>query len=560
MHTWPQIEVGDQRIRKLGWPVRLVPSLSDLVILFPILFVLVRMQGVSTLLGDGDTGWHIRTGEWILAHRQVPQVDIFSFSKPGQPWFAWEWGWDVCFASIHQLGGLEAVVFVNLILLGAISWLLLQLVRRTCPNAIVAALVTLLAVSGSSIHWLARPHLFSWLFILVFSLLLGRARDGQPHLLYRLPVLMVVWTNLHGAFIVGIALVALYAVDPLVDALRGKCSWKIGSRFLVCAAACLFASFLNPYGPALHQHVIAYLLDPKQVENILEFQSINFHHPLARYFELFLAIGAIAAYQNFRAGKFTEAILTLAWAHLALVSIRNIPIFLLFVAPSVAGTLAGWVMSIRTLTKAAANVANLERLPRFHAITAIVLFVLAFLMARPGEAKLLRSEYDPSKYPTQAVKWLQARHVAKVFTDDEWGDYLIYRLYPAGRVFFDGRSDFYGTEFEDRYIGLMNVRYSWEKDFEGFGIDTVLLRVEAALAGALKQSPRWQVAYDDGIALIFLRKDIPQFGPKFLAGYGPHGKQFFPTQDGAGERSPNHLFSEAAKSGNYKSLKGEPTQ
>jgi hypothetical protein len=91
--------------RKFGWPVRLLPSLTDVVILFPVLFVMLKMQGVSTLLGDGDTGWHIRTGEWILQNRRVPHNDIFSFSKPGQTWFAWEWAWDVCFAWLHQQGG-----------------------------------------------------------------------------------------------------------------------------------------------------------------------------------------------------------------------------------------------------------------------------------------------------------------------------------------------------------------------------------------------------------------------------------------------------------------------
>jgi hypothetical protein len=58
--------------RTFAWPVRLLPSLTDLVVLFPILFVMLKMQGISTLLGDGDTGWHIRTGEWIIQYRQVP--------------------------------------------------------------------------------------------------------------------------------------------------------------------------------------------------------------------------------------------------------------------------------------------------------------------------------------------------------------------------------------------------------------------------------------------------------------------------------------------------------
>jgi hypothetical protein len=542
--------------RTFTWPVRLLPSLTDLVVLFPILFVMLKMQGISTLLGDGDTGWHIRTGQWIIQNRQVPHYDVFSFSKPGQPWFAWEWAWDVCFAWIHQLGGLEAVVFVNLLLLSVIFVLLLQLVRRVCSNDLISTLVTLLALAGTSVHWLARPHLVSWFFALIFCHILGRAAEGRTRLLYGLPLLMVLWTNFHGGFFVGIALVFVYAADPLIGAFRRANPLSESRPFLICGIACLVASFINPYTYSLHQHVLAYLLDTKQVENILEFQSINFRHPLARYFELFLCLGAIAAFQDVRKGRFTEAILILTWAHLALVSIRNIPIFFLFVAPAVARTVADWTSPFKRFVAAAAEFHALERFPRVHAVSAIAFALLVALMARPGEAKLLRAEYDPGKYPAQAVEQLRAARVSSIFTDDEWGDYVIYKLYPVGHVFVDGRSDFYGAEFESRYISLMNVRYDWERNLSKYGVDTILLRVEAPLAGALKESPRWKVVYDDGVALIFVREGARGLSPAPLL-----AKTVFPQ---VGRTKGKVVESPVQRtiyvSGVKKSLKGEPTQ
>jgi hypothetical protein len=542
--------------RTFSWPVRLLPSLTDLVVLFPILFVMLKMQGISTLLGDGDTGWHIRTGEWIIQHREVPHYDVFSFSRPGQPWFAWEWAWDVWFAWIHQLGGLEAVVFVNLLLLSVIFVLLLQLVRRVCSNDLISTLVTLLALAGTSVHWLARPHLVSWFFALIFCHILSRASEGRTRLLYSLPLLMVLWTNLHGGFFVGIALVFVYAADPLIGAFRRANRLSESRSFLICGVACLVASFINPYTYSLHQHVLAYLLDTKQVENILEFQSINFRHPLARYFELFLCLGAIAAFQDVRKGRFTEAILILTWAHLALVSIRNIPIFFLFVAPAVARTVAGWTTPFKRFVAAATEFHALERIPRVHAVPAVAFALLVALMARPGEAKLLRAEYDPGKYPAQAVEQLRAARVSEIFTDDEWGDYVIYKLYPVGHVFVDGRSDFYGAEFESRYIGLMNVRYDWERNLSKYGVDTILLRVEAPLAGALKESPRWKVAYDDGVALIFVRE-----GARGLFQAPLLAKTVFPQ---VGRTTGKVVESPVQRtiyvSGVKKSLKGEPTQ
>ena len=90
--------------------VRLLPSLTDVAFLMPLAFVFLRMGGAAGMLGDGDTGWHVRTGEWILANRRIPDQDIFSYTKAGQPWFAWEWLWDLSFGWLHQHGGMAAVI------------------------------------------------------------------------------------------------------------------------------------------------------------------------------------------------------------------------------------------------------------------------------------------------------------------------------------------------------------------------------------------------------------------------------------------------------------------
>src|SRR3984893_2799396 len=97
--------------------VKLLPSLTDFAFLMPIAFLFGRMDGVKTLLSDCDTGWHIRTGEWILANHRDPTTDMFSFSKPGAPWFAWEWLSDVAMAQLNALGGLQALVLVTILMI-----------------------------------------------------------------------------------------------------------------------------------------------------------------------------------------------------------------------------------------------------------------------------------------------------------------------------------------------------------------------------------------------------------------------------------------------------------
>ncbi|MBV9406211.1 MAG: hypothetical protein JO211_12775, partial [Acidobacteriaceae bacterium] len=188
------------------WYVHLLPSLTDFAFLLPLFLLFALLPGGQLLLSDGDTGWHIRTGDWILQHAAVPRVDLFSFSKPHQAWFAWEWGWDVIFSAIHRVAGLEGVVVVNAVLLGLMSALLFRLIRRRSNNDAIAVLFTLLAVCATMMHWLARPHLVSWICVLLFLHVIASAETGRYRGLYWLPLITLLWTNLHAGFPVGILL------------------------------------------------------------------------------------------------------------------------------------------------------------------------------------------------------------------------------------------------------------------------------------------------------------------------------------------------------------------
>src|SRR3954468_13653289 len=103
---------------------RILPSLTDIAFLFPIAMLFLVLQGARTLLGDADTGWQIRSGEWILQHWAVPHIDLFSFSKPDGIWFAHEWLWEVAIAFIYRAAGLSGVVLANTLVLSTVSVLL----------------------------------------------------------------------------------------------------------------------------------------------------------------------------------------------------------------------------------------------------------------------------------------------------------------------------------------------------------------------------------------------------------------------------------------------------
>jgi hypothetical protein len=506
--------------------VKLLPSLTDFAFLMPIVFLFCRMEGVKALLGDCDTGWHIRTGEWIVANHGVPARDIFSFSRPGDPWYAWEWLSDVLLAWLNSRGGLAAVALFSILLIAVTSVLLFRLARRK-SNAIVALLVTMVAAAASSVHWLARPHLFTLLFAVLFLGALERVREGRTRLaglpyLALLPAATILWTNLHGGFFVGILMIAAYGCGELLtmafaaDPGDRRQAGRNAGRYFLCALACLAASLANPYFYRLHVHVWQYVSDPYQSQHIMEFLTLSFHHPAAIFFESMLVMSAAAAFWYVSKGRFTEPLLLLMWGHAALLAARNIPIFMIAAAPLVAWAIEEWLArlpqlrvaewlrnAVRKFNLVAAETSGTDDIGRWHLASVAGALVVAALLYAPSPPKAFRAEFDPDRYPAGAIETIRHDPTARIFTYDQWGDYLIYRLYPHTKVFVDGRSDFYGNDFEEKCIAVLSVKYDWEKILGGFGIDTILLPPSAPLSGALKESSRWRVVYDDGVALVF---------------------------------------------------------
>jgi len=516
----------------------LLPSFTDFAFLMPIAFLFGRMDGLKTLFGDCDTGWHIRTGEWILAHHTVPAHDIFSYSKAGAPWFAWEWGSDVAMGWLNAHGGLRLVSLAAIVMLSVIFTLLFRLVGRKA-NPVVAIAATMLAAAAGSIHWLARPHLVTLLFLVLFYGALERVRDGRTHLwgvpyLAILPVATIPWTNLHGGFFVGAVMIACYGAGEVLQlALAGadrRAHWGRARLYFASALACVPASLLNPYTWHLHAHMLQYLRNPFNSEHIMEFLSPNFHTPTAIFFEAMLALAAAAAVWSAARGRFAEPVFLLVWAHASLLAARNIPIFMIAAAPVVAAAVQDWLERMPGMAvsgwlrrqaakfnQLASETGETESVARLHLVSAAGLALVAAVIWAPHPPQKFRAEFDPGRYPAAALAGLGGDSAARIFTDDEWGDYLIWSLYPRHRVFVDGRSDFYGNDFEEKFLDVMNVKVGWEKTLARFGVNTILMPPVAPLAGALKESSRWKVVYDDGIALVFRPADAAPGATTFAA-------------------------------------------
>ncbi len=503
---------------------RFLPSLADVAFLVLILFLYVRGGGAKMLLGDGDTGWHLRTGQWILEHGRVPDHDIFSFTKAGQPWFAWEWLWDTIFGWLQLHWGLAAVALVSTVVLASVSLLVYKLAWWKSQNALVSIAVTVAAIAGSSMHWLARPHISTWLFFITFYWLLERDYARKSRAVYWLPALMVLWTNMHGGFIAGLMLVGAYAAGEAISALvtvepgARAGAWANVRRYGWLTVACLAASLVNPYGYQLHLHVAKYLADKSIQSGVQEFLPYNFQDVLAPYVEVLVMLAVVAAAWNIYQRRFVYPVLLLMWVHAGLFSARHVPIFVIAATPVIAACLTEfgaplgnarvpeWLRRLgRDLAGFNAEVGAMERVPRIRVLPVLCVVILGGLFwLRAGDK--FQAEFDAQRFPVRAVERMSGpQYASGVFSTDQWGDYLIYRRYPNIKVFIDGRSDFYGEKFGNRYLNVVLANWDWQKPLDEYRVHAVLLPVEQPVTSVLKASPGWRVVYDDHVAILFER-------------------------------------------------------
>lgn len=212
--------------------------------LVAVLLIPALLGSSGTIFNDGDVSWHIATGQWIIAHGAIPHADPFSFTWAGKPWVPIEWLAEVVYAAVFALAGysgVAAVVTAALIALHALVYF--NAARFTRWGLVAIILMDLVLVP----MMLARPHLLAWPLIALWTWLMIRARDRDRAPPLAAALLMVVWANLHGSFVMGLAIAAAFGLEALVgtsDKARVLRQWGL------FGALCAAAVFVNANGLA----------------------------------------------------------------------------------------------------------------------------------------------------------------------------------------------------------------------------------------------------------------------------------------------------------------------
>lgn len=506
----------DSTLQEKPWWRWLVPPARDLIFVV-LLFSICFGSLAQRVLRDGGTGWHIRTGQRILATRAIPRTDPFSLSNADKRWYAWEWLYEAVVGAIYNRTGLNgAVAATGLLVAVTFAWLF-STMRQRGTDLFTAVGLLLLALAASAIHLYVRPHVVSWLLTFAWWFLLEKARqEDEPQLLLALPLLMAMWVNIHGGFLFGFALLAIYALDAIIRFGRDRdgSSRRWLRDVLWSAAACAFASLINPYGVELHRHIYQYLTDSFLMHHIQEFQAPNFRDfsPLSFLGLLLLAVAGVALSSKKPSLREFLVLALAAWAGLD--ASRNLPISSMLIA-AVSGPQISqaWrerpkqaVMGLRSVSVVDRLGLRDSSLPGGLWPAVAILLVLWTVMHSGylGRVQVMHAQFDSARFPVQAVNYLENLGLNRpLFSIDQWGGYLIYQGYPA--ILVDDRHDLYGDEFFKQYLKVVKVEPGWREALAQTNAELVLLPVRAPLAAALQPEKNWREQYHDAVAIVFER-------------------------------------------------------
>ena len=500
---------------RLGW-------LNADRLLIAILFLGLFMMAVRVPV-DTDTWWHLRTGQFIVESGRLPFEDPFSHTLFGAPWLYSGWLSQLILFGIYRLAGIAGLALGLAAVVVATFWF----VYRQCEaNVYVRAFAVVLGALASALYWIARPQILTFLLtsILLYILYLYKRRGSN--LLYVLPLLFILWVNLHGGFIVGFVVLGIYVLGELANRLIGLGDAPVSSfrqirLLLITAAVSVLAVLVNPNTYRMLGYPFYTIGIEALQDHIQEWGSPNFHDlPTQPFLWMFLILLAVVALSSFRI-DFTDLLLVGIFGFMSFMAVRNVALFALVAAPVIArhgeSTLLQLLDAWKRRTPWGAWADRLlahrfSKTPLMIAVNWLLLGLVVLLALGMATRPLLPANIEKemtARLPVDAVDFLVENQLPReLFNSYNWGGYLIWRLYPDYRVFIDGRTDLYANAFIQRYLRVMLARGDWKGTLDEYHVNTILVEEESPLANLLTQSMGWSLVYHDGQAVIFVRDDL----------------------------------------------------
>jgi hypothetical protein len=498
------------RMQTLSGSIRF--SLSVAVTVFLCYYARLLLLPGFSLLQDPDVFWHIRTGQWILDHAEFPTVDVFSHTASGKAWIPTEWLSEVLLALVYRSGGWRALVILTAASGAAVIAIVCYHLLRHLRFSVAVGWSALTAVAITP-HFLARPHIFSYVVLALWLVKLLDAYDESEHgrlpSLRALVPLMVIWANLHGSFTFGLVLLYIFAGILFWQGLRRRD--RAACRDIVLNVGIVsLSSLATPYG-VFAAFMTLELLDLKfTIPRIVELRAPDFQEHRAH---LFLFVGLLAAIAATGARlKGARLIVFALILFTGLSYLRGLVMFFLLAPLLFARPMSETFPWLRTqLSGKSAADAGTASDPVFEFFRRRPVAVPAFCMAFGALATLSllwRNDVLPPKRmaPQAALDFARSAKIAgNVFNSYSFGGFLLFSDVPT---FVDGRALPFGDALLRRYfetVNLVDIDAAF-RTLDEYEISWAILNPAEPLTKALSQSPHWNSAYADNYAVVFTRR------------------------------------------------------
>jgi hypothetical protein len=489
----------------------------DQVWLFAAL-ILIGLRPLLTAIPPNDFWWHMATGRMILDTGTIPQIDSFSYTQAGETFFNQSWLSQVLLYGLYSIGGAPLLLMVQSFVLAATYWLILKICLWHTNNVKLSVSLLLLTTLPLSFdNWIIRPQSYTFLLFAAFLAILSAYRLGRFNRLWLLPILMLLWVNLHGSFVLGGVLIgATFVCEWLKQFMAGlRTSMRPNEQpneayqpplmplFLTGVVSAL-ALLINPRGFGVLGYVGNLLSSSSVTTLVTEWAppTIRETNGLIFFLFLFLCI-AVLAYSR-RAPDFTDMLLAAMFLWLALGAVRNIVWFGMIATPLLAKQIATFFPQSNSPRKSPAGLAALN-----WALVA-VLCLLYFLGLPWIKTKLDLPPAVGALYaeatPIEAVACMQAQpeRSERLFHEMGYGSYLIWQT-PEQKVFIDPRIELYPYGQWVDYINLSagnNVEALIEKyRFDGMLLDTTS---QSRLIDALETHSNWRIVCSNEQSVFML--------------------------------------------------------
>lgn len=483
-------------LKKLWGP----PGLTTLMFLVMVTHFLFGgyVNLAHNLLKEPDTFWLIKTGQYILAHHQIPDHNIFGLdaAQKNIPLVCYQWLFEALLGSFYNILGLHGVVLVVSLLAGFILlveglWLY-DYGFKPLPEVLVPLLFSFLILEQYSI---ARPFVISYLFLVILLKWLRGPWPSAGAKLFWIPLLFLLWANLHLGFIAGIAILATDALLNTRDNIR--------HRLLLLLFSGL-ATFINPYGPSLYGYLANLAQGSYMNNHIIELQSINFHSvPPVLFAVLLSLICGVAAFRDPEIPK-TEKAWFLVGFGLALYSFRHLYFLGVFALPLIASATrlacSRWQQNPLNFKGAFLNSSPDKP---FYAVL-LILFV-GFYLAK--------AQSFPAAFPRENVHrglmtYLKNHPInEKILTSDGVGSSLLY--FSAARSWIDTRMDMYGDDYVRNICQAYGLEENWQSFMDANRIHYVVYPISAKnYILILSEIYGWKALYWDNDVVLLSNKNV----------------------------------------------------